>query len=68
MSYKAPGFNNYDYGLVGSLQGRVNVSSDISLIADARYNLGLANIFDSERESVHWRNFSVLVGASYSFN
>lgn len=68
VSYKTLGFNKYDYGLVGSLQGSVPVTSNVSLIADARYNLGLANLIDSKTESVHWRNFSVLVGANYSFN
>lgn len=66
-SYDTNQLKSVDYGLMGSLQFRVPVSDDVSLLFDSRFNFGLRDLRFSpsdDDKSRMWRSLRFYAGAA----
>jgi hypothetical protein len=56
----------FDFGPEFSARGEIPIGANFSVVADARYYLGLANVSDSS-DAAHTRDFELGMGAGFRF-
>ena len=54
-----------DFGIVGSLQVRLPVLPTLSILADARYLVGLKNVSKMANTTQKWKEFQLLFGVNF---